>query len=40
MILTYDDRRIVVANAELFTNAVTVNTAFDKRRLEYDIGID
>ena len=39
MIRTYDNRRIVVPNAELFTNSVTVNTAYDKRRLEYDIGI-
>lgn len=39
MIRTYDNRRIVVPNAELFTNAVTVNTAYEKRRLEYDIGI-
>lgn len=38
-IRTYDGRRIVIPNAELFTNAVTVNTAFDKRRLEYDVGI-
>ncbi|MGB3534201.1 MAG: mechanosensitive ion channel family protein [Microcoleaceae cyanobacterium] len=36
---TYDGRRIVIPNAELFTNSVTVNTAFDKRRLQYDIGI-
>lgn len=36
---TYDGRRIVIPNSELFTNAVTVNTAYDKRRLEYDIGI-
>ena len=39
MIRTYDNRRVVVPNAELFTNSVTVNTAYDKRRLEYDIGI-
>ena len=39
MIRTYDNRRIVIPNAELFTNAVTVNTAFEKRRLEYDVGI-
>lgn len=39
MIRTYDNRRIVVPNAELFTNSVTVNTAYDKRRLEYDVGI-
>lgn len=38
-IKTYDGRRVVIPNAELFTNAVTVNTAFDKRRLQYDIGI-
>jgi small conductance mechanosensitive channel len=39
MIRTYDNRRMVVPNAELFTNAVTVNTAYDKRRIEYDVGI-
>ncbi|HAX76277.1 MAG TPA: mechanosensitive ion channel protein MscS [Cyanobacteria bacterium UBA11372] len=38
-IRTYDGRRIVIPNAELFTNSVTVNTAFEKRRMEYDVGI-
>lgn len=38
-IRTYDGRRIVIPNAELFTNSVTVNTAFEKRRYQYDIGI-
>ncbi|MBE9061704.1 mechanosensitive ion channel family protein [cf. Phormidesmis sp. LEGE 11477] len=38
-IRTYDGRRVVIPNAELFTNAVIVNTAYDRRRLEYDIGI-
>ena len=38
-IRTYDGRRIVIPNSELFTNSVMVNTAFDNRRLEYDIGI-
>ena len=38
-IKTYDGRRIVIPNAELFTNSVTVNTAFDLRRLQYDVGI-
>jgi small conductance mechanosensitive channel len=38
-IRTYDGRRIVVPNSELFINSVTVNTAFEKRRLEYDVGI-
>lgn len=36
---TYDGRRIVIPNSELFTNSVTVNTAFEKRRLQYDVGI-
>lgn len=36
---TYDGRRIVIPNAELFTNAVTVNTANARRRMEHDIGI-
>jgi small-conductance mechanosensitive channel len=39
MITTYDGRRVVIPNAELFTNSVTVNTAFNKRRLQYDVGI-
>lgn len=38
-IRTYDGRRIVIPNSDLFTNSITVNTAFDQRRLEYDIGI-
>ncbi len=36
---TYDGRRIVIPNSTLFTMAVTVNTAFEKRRLQSDIGI-
>jgi small conductance mechanosensitive channel len=38
-IRTYDGRRIVIPNSELFTNSVIVNTAFDNRRIEYDVGI-
>jgi small conductance mechanosensitive channel len=38
-IQTYDGRRVVIPNTDLFTNSVTVNTAFDMRRLEYEIGI-
>lgn len=38
-IRTYDNRRIVIPNSELFTNSVTVNTAFEQRRMEYDVGI-
>ncbi|WP_437621781.1 mechanosensitive ion channel family protein [Sorangium sp. So ce1151] len=36
---TYDGRRVVIPNSELFTNSVMVNTAFEVRRLEYDVGI-
>ncbi|HEY3564131.1 MAG TPA: mechanosensitive ion channel family protein [Casimicrobiaceae bacterium] len=36
-ITTYDGRRIVVPNSTLFVNPVTVNTAGEKRRLEYDM---
>lgn len=36
---TYDHRHVVLPNTELFTKAVTVNTAFAARRIEYDIGI-
>ena len=38
-IKTYDGRRVIIPNAELFTNAVIVNTAYSKRRLQYDVGI-
>lgn len=36
---TYDGRRVVIPNANLFTNPVTVNTAHPARRLEHDVGI-
>ena len=37
---TYDGRRrIIIPNGELYTNSVTVNTAFPQRRWQYDIGI-
>ncbi len=36
---TYDGRRVVVPNSDLFTHTVTVNTAFETRRLEHIIGI-
>lgn len=38
-IRTYDGRRIVIPNANLFTESVTVNTAFPVRRSEYEVGI-
>lgn len=39
MIKTYDGRRVVIPNSTLFTQSVTVNTAFETRRSQYDIGI-
>ena len=36
---TYDGRRIVIPNSNLFTSSVVVNTAHPHRRLEYDVGI-
>ncbi len=39
MLRTYDGRRVVIPNAELFIHAVVVNTAYPTRRSEYDIGI-
>ena len=38
-IRTYDGRRIIIPNSDLFTNTVTVNTAYPFRRVEHDIGI-
>ena len=39
LIKTYDGRRVVIPNAELFTQAVVVNTAFPKRRTQYQVGV-
>lgn len=36
---TYDGRRVVIPNSDIYTDAVVVNTAFKHRRSEYDIGI-
>lgn len=38
-IKTYDGRRVVIPNSNLFTNSVTVNTAHEQRRLQYDFGL-
>jgi small-conductance mechanosensitive channel len=38
-IRTYDGRRVVIPNSALFIDSVTVNTAFEARRLEYDLGV-
>jgi small conductance mechanosensitive channel len=40
IIKTYDGRRVVIPNGEVYTRALVVNTAFPKRRSEYDIPID
>lgn len=38
-IRTYDGRRVLIPNSDVYTRAVVVNTAFDRRRSSYDIGI-
>src|SRR6202162_1170899 len=40
IIKTYDGRRVVIPNADLFTHSVTVNTALDIRRWEYDLAVN
>ncbi|HEV2147710.1 MAG TPA: mechanosensitive ion channel family protein [Longimicrobiaceae bacterium] len=39
LIRTYEGRRVVIPNADLYTDKVTVNTAFQARRSQYDVGI-
>ena len=39
MIKTYDGRRIVIPNADLFTHSVIINTALSTRRWEYDLNL-
>ena len=39
LIRTYDGRVVVVPNADFLTDTVVVNTAYDIRRSEYDVGI-
>lgn len=39
IVRTYNGRRVVIPNGEIYTNYITVNTALEKRRLEYDFGI-
>lgn len=36
---TYDGRRAVIPNGEMYTTAVLVNTAHEYRRSQYDVGI-
>ncbi len=39
VIKTYDGRQVLIPNSQVYTNNVLVNTAFDQRRSQYDIGI-
>lgn len=38
-IKTYDGRQVVIPNSDLYTSALTVNTAYKQRRLQIAIGI-
>jgi small conductance mechanosensitive channel len=38
LIKTYDGRRVIIPNSSVYTDAVTVNTAFPLRRSQYDVG--
>ena len=38
-IRTYDNRRVVIPNADILTNMLTVNTAYPQRRVDYEFGI-
>lgn len=39
MIKTYNGRRVVIPNSQIYTNPVVVNTAYDTQRSQYDVGI-
>jgi small conductance mechanosensitive channel len=39
LLRTYDGRRVIIPNSDVYTQSVVVNTAFDQRRNEYDVGI-
>ena len=39
LIKTYDGRRVVIPNSDVYTRSVTVNTAYPTRRSQYDVGI-
>ena len=36
---TYDGRRVIIPNSDVYTRSMIVNTAFPKRRSEYEVGI-
>jgi small conductance mechanosensitive channel len=39
LIKTYDGRRVIIPNSDVYTSPVVVNTAFAHKRDQYDIGI-
>lgn len=39
LIKTYDGRRVIIPNSDVFTSPVIVNTAFPTRRSQFDVGI-
>lgn len=39
LIKTYDGRRVIIPNSDVYTSPVIVNTAFPTRRSQYDVGI-
>ena len=39
LIKTYDGRRVIIPNSDVYTSPVVVNTAFPTRRSQFDIGI-
>ncbi len=39
LIKTYDGRRVIIPNSDVYTSPVVVNTAFSTRRDQFDIGI-
>lgn len=39
LIKTYDGRRVIIPNSDVYTSPVIVNTAFPTRRDQFDIGI-
>ena len=38
-LMTYDGRRVLIPNSDVYSSAVVINTALPKRRSEYDLGI-
>ncbi|EMI17426.1 mechanosensitive ion channel protein MscS [Rhodopirellula maiorica SM1] len=39
LIKTYDGKRVVIPNSQIYTNPVVVNTAYDCIRTQYDVGV-